>query len=74
MGDNRQIKKAGFNGKRQEIANWAVEQRRVRKKENEPGTREHDSNELWMGKENFNHVLDTSKSLLKKVNPEDSSK
>ena len=44
-------KVAGTTKKRIEMGKFMQEQRNVRKKNYAPGTREHDSNELWTGNE-----------------------
>lgn len=50
-------KKAGTTKKRVEFSDYAREQRHVRKKESDPGSRAHESNEYWVGNENFKGVL-----------------
>lgn len=50
-------KRAGTTKKRVEFSDYAKEQREVRKKESDPGTRAHESNEFWVGNESFKGVL-----------------
>jgi hypothetical protein len=49
-------KKAGTTKKRIEMGKFMREQRTVRKKNYEPGTRQHDSNEIWTGTEGTDGV------------------
>lgn len=65
-GMTRAEKNAGTTKKRVEFAKYAKEQRDVRKKEAEPGTRAHDSNEIWVGNEKLDGVINP-KSYIKKL-------
>lgn len=53
-------KSAGTTKKRVEMGQFMHDQKNKRKKEHAPGTREHDSNELWLGNEFKNGVLKKS--------------
>jgi hypothetical protein len=63
-GRTRAEKTAGTTKKRVEFAKYAKDQREVRKKNSDPGTRAHDSNEIWMGNENLKGVINP-KSYIK---------
>jgi hypothetical protein len=56
-------KKAGTTKKRVEFADYAKEQRSQRKKESDPGSRARESNEFWVGNENFKGVLSAEPAL-----------
>jgi len=63
-GMTRKEKVSGTTKKRREFAQHCKSVRETRKKDAAPGTREHDSNELWMGNENLKGVLNP-KSYIK---------
>lgn len=57
MGMTSREKIAGTTKYRKEFTTHAKLQREERKKNAEPGSREHVSNELWTGNESFKNVL-----------------
>lgn len=65
FGLTRKQKEAGTTSKRVEMGEFMKEQRKKRKNAYEPGTRQHESNELWTGTEGSDGVTETP--ITKKV-------
>ena len=59
-------KKAGTTKKRVEMGKFMKDQRTVRQKSYEPGTRQHDSNEIWTGTEGTDGITQTPISKIEK--------
>jgi hypothetical protein len=56
-------KAVGVTNRRKEFGKWGKDMREKRQREHAPGTREHDSNEIWTGGENLKGILPEDKMV-----------
>lgn len=67
-------KTLGTTKSRKEYGNWAKDMRAKRKAQHAPGTREHDSNEIWTGGEDLKGILPEDRMVKNVVAKAESAK